>query len=510
MKILVSDRTNFTYLPGIPGYGQQGAKGRTGDPGNGIYYASYSIADNVEYAQNQISSNKMLSDNLDQNIDSSYIPQDILLDSNGNIYQLNTNLQITADNAESALYSIGGLSSPFTAMQVRNNTSSFEDNPYYFLQDNKKYDNVFDGMNYTNSSLTSFLFAKYRRYAYNKIAGNWLHFYIEPSDGTEPSLFSYTYVIVLPNGTSLQYTTNTNSADIFIDNYYFYGCSGLAQMTASALNEGYEGMTMTEIIDFKGVSPYENNENIFAVSSVISEFISRYCKCYVDIKSEDTGVIYRLHPSDGISSVVNFTQWSIVGYASGVNFFNAYSIESVRGAGIDDTEHNFTYLDTSTNTNTVLRLSFNSLSSMKIRIKINKYNRNGTEVLPAVKIYISQIMSSNIAAALTTYTNSELGIVEVNNIMYTLLADGYEIYEWDGTNPQLSSNDSLDSAEGVIELDLSQMGLTQGENYYIDFGVTFIEVDDGTDDQIDQSVYHTTSQPEVTITLEEAEMIINN
>ena len=51
MKILVSDRTNFTYLPGIPGYGQQGAKGRTGNPGNGVYYASYSISDNPEYAQ---------------------------------------------------------------------------------------------------------------------------------------------------------------------------------------------------------------------------------------------------------------------------------------------------------------------------------------------------------------------------------------------------------------------------------------------------------------------------
>lgn len=509
MKILVSDRTNFTYLPGIPGYGQQGAKGRTGNPGNGVYYASYSISDNPEYAQNQINSNKILSDNLVQDIDSSYMPQDILLDSNGNIYQLNSNLQITADSTQSALYSVGGLSSPFTALQVRNNTSSFENNSYYFLQENNKYDSNLEVLAMMNSSASRYLYAKYRRYSYPQIAGNWLHFYVEPSDGTDPSLFSYTYVVILPNGLSLRYTSNTNSTDMFIDNYYFYGCANLAQMTASSTLEGYEGMTLTEIIDFQGVDFYNNNENIFVVSSIISEFISRYCNCYVDIKSEDTGVIYRLHSSNGISSVVNFATWSTIDYQSDALLFNTYSIESGRGAGTDGTEHNFTWLDTSTNINKVLRLTFNSLSSIKIRIKINKYNRNGTNILPAVKIYVSDITSSDIPVALTTYKNTDLNIVEVNNIMYTLLADGYEIYEWDGTNPQLSSNDSLDSAEALITLNLNQFNLIQGQDYYIDFGVAIIEVDDGTDDQVDQKAYHTVSQPEVTIFIEEAEMIIN-
>ena len=130
MKNLVSDNTNFIYLPGIPGYGQQGAKGRNGNPGNGVYYASYIVAENLKLAQTQILNNKSLSDNIDESIDSSYMPNDIIIDRDGNIYQLNSTLQFGLDNSNASLFSLGGLSAPFNHLQVRNNTSSFEQNKY--------------------------------------------------------------------------------------------------------------------------------------------------------------------------------------------------------------------------------------------------------------------------------------------------------------------------------------------------------------------------------------------
>ena len=171
MKYLISDKQNFTYLPGIPGYGQKGAKGRQGNPGNGIYFASYNISENAEYALNQIQNNMVLSNNLNQSIDSSYIPQDIILDIDGNIYQLTNTLQLSAAISESALFSLGGLSSPFSQLQVRNNTSSFDSSPYYYLQENTKYDPELN-VPATNSIDVNILYPKFRRYVNSKIAGN--------------------------------------------------------------------------------------------------------------------------------------------------------------------------------------------------------------------------------------------------------------------------------------------------------------------------------------------------
>lgn len=507
MKYLISDKQNFTYLPGIPGYGQKGAKGRQGNPGNGIYFASYNISENAEYALNQIQNNMVLSNNLNQSIDSSYIPQDIILDIDGNIYQLTNTLQLSAAISESALFSLGGLSSPFSQLQVRNNTSSFDSSPYYYLQENTKYDPELN-VPVTNSIDVNILYPKFRRYASSKIAGNWLHFYIEPNDGTDVSKFSYTYTVILPDGISLQQVSDTNSCDIFIDNYYFYACSGIAELTYKNVNSPLNGKTVTDIINFQGI--FNNNENTFEVSSAISEYISDKCKCYVDIKSKDTGVVYRLHPVNGISAVTNFASWEAAEYHdSSILFFNRYSFAAAYGSGIDNLQQDFTYLDSSLSTNNVLRLKFNSLSSIKLHIRINKYDKHGTNVLPAVKIYISKPMPAAEGEALTPHLDEGLDDVVVDNLMYTLLADGFEVYEWDGTNMQLSSNDTLDSAEGIIELELDSFGIKQGEEHYIDFGVTVIEVNDGAEDMINQDNYHTLEHPEVTIWLEDAELMLN-
>ena len=80
------------YSPGIPGYGQKGAPGNTGETGASVYYSSFKLSNETERlaAENKLNSGKSLSNNIlynDNNV-IVYKEGDIVLDVEGNFYEI--------------------------------------------------------------------------------------------------------------------------------------------------------------------------------------------------------------------------------------------------------------------------------------------------------------------------------------------------------------------------------------------------------------------------------------
>ena len=84
---------NFTFAPGLPGYGTRGTDGSTGASGLGLYFSSYDGLTDRATLQTKIANNQKLYSSLnDSSIsgwpDRVYQVGDIFLDKNGSIYEI--------------------------------------------------------------------------------------------------------------------------------------------------------------------------------------------------------------------------------------------------------------------------------------------------------------------------------------------------------------------------------------------------------------------------------------
>lgn len=84
--------SNNKYAPGLVTYGVLGGEGSIGLPGKSFYYTSLNKDIEGEYSviKSKIQNNEILSNNISQSLgDRKYESGDLILDANGNIYQLN-------------------------------------------------------------------------------------------------------------------------------------------------------------------------------------------------------------------------------------------------------------------------------------------------------------------------------------------------------------------------------------------------------------------------------------
>lgn len=83
-------KVKYNYKPGIQGYSLKGATGDVGTQGHSIYYTSFSIIDDEEHIIDLLKNNKLLGE-IDENNDTIYQQNDIIIDKYAMMYILSIN-----------------------------------------------------------------------------------------------------------------------------------------------------------------------------------------------------------------------------------------------------------------------------------------------------------------------------------------------------------------------------------------------------------------------------------
>lgn len=83
-------KVKYNYKPGIQGYSLKGVTGDMGTQGHSIYYTSFSIIDDEEHIINLLKNNKLLGE-IDENNDTIYQQNDIIIDKYAMMYILSIN-----------------------------------------------------------------------------------------------------------------------------------------------------------------------------------------------------------------------------------------------------------------------------------------------------------------------------------------------------------------------------------------------------------------------------------
>ena len=316
------------YSPGIPGYGQKGAPGNTGEIGASIYYSSFKLSNETECvaAKNKLNSGKSLSNNILYNDNEviDYKEGDIILDTEGNFYTVvkaNSELTFsTSPNLQTSINTSSSLSirdfvvSCITSFKVKKtgvdpdimseptpnpdtgeiDYPDYDDDTYSWKIENPYY------INLSNSKDAEAVYSKspyiaHKNYYSKYLYGNHVKFTIVNEEPLENCIFKYS--LVFPSGETLSLTTDSMSGVLFVDNNFVYdniGEDGPFSSYTYKIDEDSEQPTLKSIKDLIA----ELGEGDKYVALAASEYIKKYCKAYVEITNTINNTTYRIDVDD--------------------------------------------------------------------------------------------------------------------------------------------------------------------------------------------------------------------
>lgn len=316
------------YSPGIPGYGQKGAPGNTGEIGASIYYSSFKLSNETEgvAAKNKLNSGKSLSNNILYNDNEviDYKEGDIILDTEGNFYTVvkaNSELTFsTSPNLQTSINTSSSLSirdfvvSCITSFKVKKtgvdpdimseptpnpdtgeiDYPDYDDDTYSWKIENPYY------INLSNSKDAEAVYSKspyiaHKNYYSKYLYGNHIKFTIVNEEPLENCIFKYS--LVFPSGETLSLTTDSMSGVLFVDNNFVYdniGEDGPFSSYTYKIDEDSEQPTLKSIKDLIA----ELGEGDKYVALAASEYIKKYCKAYVEITNTINNTTYRIDVDD--------------------------------------------------------------------------------------------------------------------------------------------------------------------------------------------------------------------
>ena len=316
------------YSPGIPGYGQKGAPGNTGEIGASIYYSSFKLSNETECvaAKNKLNSGKSLSNNILYNDNEviDYKEGDIILDTEGNFYTVvkaNSELTFsTSPNLQTSINTSSSLSirdfvvSCITSFKVKKtgvdpdimsepapnpdtgeiDYPDYDDDTYSWKIENPYY------INLSNSKDAEAVYSKspyiaHKNYYSKYLYGNHIKFTIVNEEPLENCIFKYS--LVFPSGETLSLTTDSMSGVLFVDNNFVYdniGEDGPFSSYTYKIDEDSEQPTLKSIKDIIA----ELGEGDKYVALAASEYIKKYCKAYVEITNTINNTTYRIDVDD--------------------------------------------------------------------------------------------------------------------------------------------------------------------------------------------------------------------
>lgn len=290
------------YMPGVPSYGQEGSEGNTGEKGSSVYYTSYTLPNDLILCNDKIASNKLLSNNLNEDAYNEYMEGDLVIDSIGNIYKIESikgTLMIVINPNESRnSTAMGG--EIFTNFECKIISSLLPRSSYPCNIENPNLLTLDNLENFNTCKLY------YSKKLNPSCQGNWIAFSIEMI-GTSDNDFVYYFNLVLPNGEVLTNISYNPYAVIFVENRYFYGCFGCAETNINFNNDIKKifGVDVTKKLSDKNINDlinyisFDNNyETNNYVSVLMSYYIHKYCTAYVEVCNNNTGKIYRYELSE--------------------------------------------------------------------------------------------------------------------------------------------------------------------------------------------------------------------
>lgn len=302
------------YAPGVPGYGQKGAPGNTGDDGENVYYSSYIISNETDRAnaEEKINTGKSLSNNAlyndGKNIN--YKVGDIVLDAEGIFYKIryddttnllkfsgedtqvniNTNSSLTIDDFSVACVTSFKIKKTEVDPDLSNETNASDENiPDY--DDNTlswKIENPYYLGDYDNNSKSPYTAHKnyYSKYLY----GNHIKFTIASKDPIDNCVFKY--CLAFPSGEMISKMSNNMSETIFVDNRFVYDNIG-----DEAFSEyQYDIDSNGTLKDVKSIIEELGEEDRY-IAIIASEYIKKYCKAYAEITT-GSNTTYRIDIDD--------------------------------------------------------------------------------------------------------------------------------------------------------------------------------------------------------------------
>ena len=316
------------YSPGIPGYGQKGAPGNTGEIGASIYYSSFKLSNETECAaaKNKLNSGKSLSNNILYNDNEviDYKEGDIILDTEGNFYTVvkaNSELTFsTSPNLQTSINTSSSLSirdfvvSCITSFKVKKtgvdpdimseptpdpdtgeiDYPDYDDDTYSWKIENPYY------INLSNSKDAEAVYSKspyiaHKNYYSKYLYGNHIKFTIVNEEPLENCIFKYS--LVFPSGETLSLTTDSMSGVLFVDNNFVYdniGEDGPFSSYTYKIDEGSQQPTLKTIKDL--ITELGEGDKYVALAA--SEYIKKYCKAYVEITNTINNTTYRIDVDD--------------------------------------------------------------------------------------------------------------------------------------------------------------------------------------------------------------------
>lgn len=316
------------YSPGIPGYGQKGAPGNTGEIGASIYYSSFKLSNETECAaaKNKLNSGKSLSNNILYNDNEviDYKEGDIILDTEGNFYTVvkaNSELTFsTSPNLQTSINTSSSLSirdfvvSCITSFKVKKtgvdpdimseptpdpdtgeiDYPDYDDDTYSWKIENPYYINLSNGKD-DEAVYSKSPYIAHKNYYSKYLYGNHIKFTIVNEEPLENCIFKYS--LVFPSGETLSLTTDSMTGVLFVDNNFIYDNIGEDCPFSSytyKIDEGSEQPTLKTIKDLIT----ELGEGDRHVALAASEYIKKYCKTYVEITNIINNTTYRIDVDD--------------------------------------------------------------------------------------------------------------------------------------------------------------------------------------------------------------------
>ena len=316
------------YSPGIPGYGQKGAPGNTGEIGASIYYSSFKLSNETECvaAKNKLNSGKSLSNNILYNDNEviDYKEGDIILDTEGNFYTIvkaNSELTFsTSPNLQTSINTSSSLSirdfvvSCITSFKVKKtgvdpdimsepapnpdtgeiDYPDYDDDTYSWKIENPYYINLSNGKD-DEAVYSKSPYIAHKNYYSKYLYGNHVKFTIVNEEPLENCIFKYS--LVFPSGETLSLTTDSMSGVLFVDNNFVYdniGEDGPFSSYTYKIDEDSEQPTLKSIKDLIA----ELGEGDKYVALAASEYIKKYCKAYVEITNTINNTTYRIDVDD--------------------------------------------------------------------------------------------------------------------------------------------------------------------------------------------------------------------